>query len=89
MSDAIMVALITGGISIVGTIITVIGASQKQSSEFKKDIAVIDTKIQRMKEDISSHNNYAKMFSENVPAIKQHLTDVDRRLDNIERKTEP
>ena len=39
-----------------------------------------------MKEDIKTHNQYAKMFSENIPAIKQHIADTDRRLDNIERR---
>ena len=29
---------------------------------------------------------YAKMFNENIPAIKQHMVDVDRRLDNMERR---
>ena len=40
-----------------------------------------------MREDIKSHNRYAQMFSENIPAIKQHMVDVDRRLDSIERRT--
>ena len=51
-----------------------------------KKIAVIETKMDRMKEDIAAHNRYAQMFSENIPAIRQHMTDTDRRLDNIERR---
>ena len=39
-----------------------------------------------MKEDIKSHNQYAKMFSENVPAIEQHMVDVDRRLGVLESR---
>ena len=52
-----------------------------------KKIAVIESKMDGMKEDIASHNQYAKMFSENIPAIKTHMSDIDRRLDNIERRT--
>lgn len=86
MSDAIMVALITGGISLLGSIITILATSRKQQAELDKKIAVMDAKMDSMKEDIREHNNYAKMFSENVPAIKQHISDVDRRLDSMERR---
>ena len=49
-----------------------------------KKIAVIETKMDIMQGDIRSHNEYAKMFSENIPSIKTHMEDVDRRLDRIE-----
>lgn len=87
MSEAIQVALITGGVSLIGTIITVILTSRKQQTEMDKQIAVMNTKMEDMREDIKTHNQYAKMFSENIPAIKQHMADVDRRLDNIERRS--
>ena len=86
MSEAIQVAIITGGLSLVGTIITVVLTSRKQQAEMDKKIAVMDTKMEDMREDIRAHNKYAQMFSENIPAIRQHMTDVDRRLDNIERR---
>ena len=86
MSEAIQVALVTGGLSLLGTVITIILTSRKQQAELDKKIAVMDAKMEDMKEDIRTHNQYAKMFSENVPAIKQHMVDVDRRLDNIERR---
>lgn len=87
MSEAIQVAFITGGLSLLGTVITIILTSRKQQTEMDKQIAVMNTKMEDMREDIKTHNQYAKMFSENIPAIKQHMADVDRRLDNIERRT--
>jgi len=86
VSDTILVALITGGISLLGSVLTIISTSKKQTADMDKKIAVIETKMDLMKEDIQSHNQYAKMFSENVPAIKQHMQDTDRRLDTIERR---
>jgi len=88
MSDAVLVAIITGGISLFGTIITVVSTSRKQQMETDKKLAVMQADMASMKEDIKSHNGYARMFSENIPAIKQHMEDVDRRLDNLERRTE-
>ena len=86
MSDAVLVAIITGGISLLGSVLTIISTSRKQQAEIDRKIAVIETKLEVMKGDIQSHNNYAQMFSENIPAIKQHMQDIDRRLDGIERR---
>lgn len=87
MSDAILVALITGGISLLGSVLTIISTSRKQQAELDKAMAVMQAEMSAMKEDIKSHNQYAKLFSENIPAIKTHMEDVDRRLDNIERRS--
>lgn len=85
MSEAIIVALITGGVSLFGSILTIILTSRKQQHEMDKSIAVIKTEMKDMKEDIKNHNRYAQLFSENIPAIKQHMVDVDRRLNGLER----
>ena len=86
MSDSIIVALITGGISLLGSILAIITTSRKQTAEMEKALAVMSSEMTTVKEDIKSHNQYAKMFAENIPAIKQHMTDVDRRLENLERR---
>ena len=86
MSESIVVALITGGISLFGSILTIVLTSRKQQADLDKKIAVMEAKMDDMREDISSHNRYAQMFSENIPAIKQHMQDTDRRLDTIERR---
>jgi uncharacterized membrane-anchored protein YhcB (DUF1043 family) len=85
MSEAVLVALITGGVSLFGSILTIILTSRKQQQEMDKSIAVIKTEMKDMKEDIKNHNRYAQLFSENIPAIKQHMVDVDRRLNGLER----
>lgn len=87
MSEAVLVALITGGISLFGSILTIVLTSRKQQQEMDKSIAVIKTEMKDMKEDIKSHNRYAQLFTDNIPAIKQHMIDVDRRLDGLERRT--
>jgi len=82
----IIAVVISSGASLLISILTMISQNKKQSVELDKKIAVIETKMDRMNGDIQSHNRYAQMFSENIPAIKQHMTDTDRRLDNIERR---
>ena len=82
----IIAVVISSGASLLISILTMISQNKKQAAEMDKKIAVIETKMDRMKEDIAAHNRYAQMFSENIPAIRQHMTDTDRRLDNIERR---
>ncbi len=87
MSEAIVVAIITGVFSLAGSIVAIVSTTRRQAMEMDKKLAVMESKMDDMKEDIKSHNNYAQMFSENIPAIKQHMTDVDRRLGELERRT--
>ena len=84
--EAIIVAIITGLFSLTGSIIAIVATTRKQAADLDKKLAVMETKMDDMKEDIRSHNQYAKMFSENIPAIKQHMADVDRRLGDLERR---
>lgn len=86
MTEAIVVAIITGTFSLIGSIIAIVSTTRKQAAEQDKKLAVLETKMDGMKDDIKSHNEYAKMFSENIPAINQHMKDVDRRLSELERR---
>ncbi len=86
MSESVLVALLTGGLSLLGTIVTVVMTSRKQTAENDKKLAVMQAEMKSMREDIKEHNSYAKMFSENIPAIREHIKDVDRRLDGLERR---
>ena len=82
----IVAVVISSGVSLFISILTIISQNKKQAIEMDKKIAVIETKMDIMQGDIRSHNEYAKMFSENIPAIKTHMEDVDRRLDMMERR---
>jgi uncharacterized membrane-anchored protein YhcB (DUF1043 family) len=82
----IVAVIISSGVSLIISIMTIIAQSNKQKNDMENRIKAIETKMDGMQEDIRAHNRYAQMFSENIPAIKQHMTDVDRRLDSIERR---
>ena len=55
--------------------------------QMKKDI---QNEISEMKEDVRSHNHYAKLFSDNIPAIKEipiikeKLSVSNKRIADIE-----
>lgn len=81
----IVAVIISSGASLLISILTIVGQSKKQSAELDKQVAVLQAKMDLMQKDIESHNRYAQLFSDNIPAIKQHMIDVDRRLDSMER----
>ena len=83
----IIAVIISSGVSLVVSILTIIGQNKKQTHDMDVKLAVIQTKMDMMQGDIISHNQYAKMFSENIPAIKQHMSDMDRRMESLERRT--
>ena len=85
----IVAVVISSGVSLLISILTIINQNKKQATEMDKKIAIIETKMDIMQGDIRSHNEYAKMFSENIPSIKTHMEDVDRRLDRIEGRITP
>lgn len=83
----IVAVVISSAASVLISILTIISQSRKQTADMDKKLAVVETKMDDMKEDIHAHNKYAQMFSENIPVIKTHMEDVDRRLNNLERRS--
>ena len=68
MDNAVLVAIITAGVSLIGTIITVIVANRQTIATMSEQskladeriqgqIAVIDTKIQTLSERVEKHNS--------------------------------
>ena len=80
MSEAIAVALITGGISLIGTVLTILATSWKTNQELAKAQAVTDTKIVELTREVREHNNFARR----MPVVEQQIQDIRDRLDDLE-----
>lgn len=72
MSEAIIVALITGGISLIGTILTILQTSKKTEESFKVHQAVTDEKIENLTREVRKHNG----FAERLPKLEQKVEDL-------------
>jgi len=59
--DSILVALITGELSLVGVIITNNRNVAAMDAKLDKQQAVMETKIQALDEKVSKHNNWRKI----------------------------
>ena len=97
MSESVLVAIIAGGLSLIGTIITVISANRKTlakldkksevsdlmlKAELERHQAVTDTKIEELTREVRKHNN----FAERVPVIEEQIKTVTHRIDSMDTK---
>ena len=80
MSEAIIVALITGGVSLAGTIVTVLLTNQKTVQEMRISQAVTDTKIDELTREVRTHNN----FAQRMPVVEEQVKSLGDRVKTLE-----
>ena len=86
MSEAILVALITGGLSLAGVVLTNMSSSRKVESTLEKHQAVTDTKIEELTREVREHNNFARRMPTVENEIK-HLNDTVEELKSYHKPT--
>ena len=82
--ESIIVALITGGLSLIGVIITSRSNGKKLQQQLEIAQAVTDTKIVELTREVRDHNNFAKR----VPVLEEKMKVANHRIDDLERKEE-
>lgn len=80
MSEAIIVALITGGLSLAGVVITCIATAKKTEKATAVAQAVTETKIDELTREVRLHNG----FAEKIPVIEEKIRVINHRLDDLE-----
>lgn len=80
MSEAIIVALITGSLSVLGVVITNISAKRKMQFEIEKQQAVTDAKIEELTREVREHNGFAKR----MPVVEEQIKVINHRIKDIE-----
>lgn len=80
MSEGIIVAVVSGVLTLIGTIITVYAGNIKTQKSIEITQAVTNNKLENLKEEVSKHNK----FAERIPAIEQQIRDIDRRVGELE-----
>ena len=71
MTETIIVAIITGGLTLMGVLI----ANSKQQ-------AVTETKLDELAREVREHNNYAKR----MPVVEEQIKVINHRLADLEAK---
>ena len=57
--DAILAALVAGGFSLLGTVLTVQASQRKTEAAMKTELAVMNTELTNLRKEVEKHNNFA------------------------------
>jgi hypothetical protein len=80
MSESIIVALITGGLALLGTIITGNRTAQEMQHKLDKHQAVTDTKIDELTREVREHNEFARR----MPVVEEQIRVANHRIEDLE-----
>ena len=79
--EAIIVAIITGGISLIGTVLTILSASKRTDESLKINQAVTDAKIEELTREVREHNNFARR----MPVVEEQIKVINHRIQDLEK----
>lgn len=74
MSEAIITALITGGLTLLGVLVS-----------NSKAQAVNSTKIEELTREVREHNNFAKR----MPVVEEQIRVINHRIEDLEQFHKP
>lgn len=69
--NEIIVALITGGVTLVGVLVS----NQKRQ-------AVTDTKLEELTREVREHNNFARR----MPVVEEQIKVINHRIEDLENE---
>ena len=81
---AILAAIITGGLSLTGVILSNRAASSRMQAQLEKQQAITDTKLEELTKEVQRHNN----FAQRVPVLEEKMKVANHRIDDLEEKLE-
>lgn len=82
MGEGIIIALITSGLTLIGTVITVIKGNNQTNENLRVSQAVTDTKIEELTREVRSHNN----FAQRMPVVEEQIKVINHRIQDLEAK---
>ena len=70
MTEGIVIALITSGLTLTGVLIS-----------NSKSQAITDTKLEELTREVREHNNFAKR----MPVVEEQIKIINHRIDDLEK----
>lgn len=83
--EAIIVAIITGGLSLLGVVITNLSSNRRVENSLKTAQAVTDTKIEELTREVREHNNFARR----MPVVEEKITTMERTVEELKSYHKP
>ena len=84
MSAEVIVALITGIVTIFTVLVNSVIASKEMNAKLDKAQAVTQTRLEELTREVRKHNE----FAERIPVIEEKMKVANHRIDKLENKEE-
>lgn len=78
--ESILVALITGGLSLLGVIYSNNRTAQSMDAKLDKQQAVTETKLEELTREVREHNNFARR----IPILEEQMRVANHRIADLE-----
>ncbi len=85
MADVVIVALITGGCSVLGVIITNLASNRKVEQQIEKAQAVTDVKLEQLTDEVRKHNSFGDRITRLEEQAREMMNRVERMDSRISR----
>lgn len=82
MSEAIIVAIITGGLSLIGAIVSNNRTTQSMGAKLDKQQAIMDTKLEELTREVRMHND----FAQKIPVMEEQIKVANHRIEDLEKE---
>lgn len=82
MSESIIVALITGAVTLGGTILTVWSTSSKTQHKIDVQQARFDEQLKELTREVREHNN----FAQRMPVVEEQIKVANHRIEDLEKQ---
>lgn len=79
--ESIIVALITGGLSLLGVIYSNNRTAHDMDAKLDKQQAVTTTKLEELTREVREHNNFARR----VPILEEQMKVANHRIADLEQ----
>ena len=96
MGDAVIVAIITGGLAVAAEVVIAVVNNKAMLAEMKrqsdiadarleKSQAVTDTKLEELTREVREHNNFARR----LPVLEEQIKVANHRIEDLEKQPHP
>lgn len=85
MTEAIIVALITGGLSLVGVVVTCLATAKKNEKQLEVSQAVMRTEITELTREVREHNN----FAQRMPVVENEIKNIHSEIKELKKYHQP
>lgn len=79
LSEPIITAIITGGLALIGTIISNKSTENKIQRQILVNQAITDTKLEELTREVREHNNFAMR----MPVVEKEIEHIEHDINEL------